>query len=87
MPSIGFDEAPSTILSAVRPMHSETAALAQALGRVEAGVLPHFILSFILGHRPIFGASDFPMLLGFRFSTDRTLDSIRVSFYHYLWDF
>jgi hypothetical protein len=49
--------------------------------------LPHFILSFILRHRPIFDVSDFPMLLGFRFSTDRTIDSIRVSFYHLLWDF
>jgi hypothetical protein len=27
------------------------------------------------------------MLLGFRFSTDRTIDSISVSFYHLLWDF
>jgi len=45
------------------------------------------ILSFILKHRPIFDVSDFPMLLGFRFSTDRTIDSIRVSFYHFLWDF
>ena len=52
-----------------------------------AGVLPHFILSFILRHLPIFDVSDFPMLLGFRFSTDRTIDSISVSFYHFVWDF
>ena len=32
--------------------------------------LPHFILSFVLRHRPIFDVSDFPMLLGFRFSTN-----------------
>ena len=49
--------------------------------------LPQFILSFILRHRPIFEVSDFPMLMGFRFSTDRTIDSISVSFYHSLWDF
>ena len=49
--------------------------------------LPHFILSFILRHRPIFDVSDFPMLLGFRFSTNRTIYSISVSFYHFLWDF
>ena len=49
--------------------------------------LQHFILSFILRHRPIFDVSDFPMLLGFRFSTGRTIDSISVSFYHFLWDF
>jgi hypothetical protein len=49
--------------------------------------LPHFILSFVLRHRPIFDVSDFPMLLGFRFSTNRTIDSISVSFYHFLWDF
>ena len=49
--------------------------------------LPHFILSFVLRHRPIFDVSDFPMLLGFRFSTNRTIDSISVSFYHLLWDF
>ena len=48
---------------------------------------PHFILSLVLRHRPIFDVSDFPMLLGFRFSTDRTIDSIRVRFYHLLWDF
>ena len=52
-----------------------------------AEVLPYFILSFILRHRPIFDVSDIRMLLGFRFSTDRTIDSIRVSFYHFLWDF
>ena len=46
-----------------------------------SATLPHFILSFILRHRPIFDVSDFPMLLGFRFSTDRTIDSISVSFY------
>ncbi len=33
--------------------------------------LPHFILSFILRHGPIFDVSDFPMLLDFQFSTDR----------------
>ena len=49
--------------------------------------LPRFFLSFILRHRPIFDVSDFPMFLGFRFSTDRTIDSISVSFYHFLWDF
>ena len=49
--------------------------------------LAHFILSFVLRHRPIFDVSDFPMLLGFRFFTNRMIDSIRVSFYHYLWDF
>ena len=54
---------------------------------VRDGSLPHFILSLILRHRPIFDVSDFPMLLGFRFSTDRTIDSISVSFYHFLWDF
>jgi hypothetical protein len=48
---------------------------------------PHFILSLVLRHRPIFDVSDFPMLLGFRFSTDRTIDSISVSFYRLLWDF
>ena len=48
---------------------------------------PHFILSLILRHRPIFDVSDFPMLLAFRFSTDRTIDSISVSFYHFLWVF
>jgi|HubBroStandDraft_2_1064218.scaffolds.fasta_scaffold3230879_1 hypothetical protein len=42
--------------------------------------LPHFILSFILRHRPILDVSDFPMLLGFRFSTNRTIDSISASF-------
>jgi hypothetical protein len=58
-------------------------------GGVRGGsvTLPHFILSFILRHRPIFDVSDFPILLGFRFSTDRTIDTIRVSFYHLLWDF
>ena len=49
--------------------------------------LPHFILSFILRHRPIFDVSDFPVLLVFLFSTDRTIDSISVRFYHFLWDF
>jgi len=49
--------------------------------------LPHFILSLVLRHRAIFDVSDFPMLLGFRFSTNRTIDSISVSFYHFLWDF
>ena len=48
---------------------------------------PHFILSHVLRHRPIFDVSDFPTLLGFWFSTDRTIDSISVSFYHFLWDF
>ena len=52
-----------------------------------ASTLPHFILSFVLRHRPIFDVSDFPMLLGFRFFTNRTIDSISVSFYHFLWDF
>ena len=36
MPAIGFDQALRTILSAVRPLHSESVALAQALGRVAA---------------------------------------------------
>ncbi len=36
MSAIGFDEALSTILSAVRPVDSETVALSQALGRVAA---------------------------------------------------
>ena len=48
--------------------------------------LPHFILSFFQRHLPIFDVSDFPMFLGFRFSTDRMIDSIRVIFYHLLWD-
>jgi hypothetical protein len=52
-----------------------------------SATLPHFILSLVLRHRTIFDVSDFPILLGFRFSTNRTIDSISVSFYHFLWDF
>ena len=37
--------------------------------------------------RPIFDVSDFPILLGFQVSTNRTIDSISVRFYHSLWDF
>jgi len=36
MPAIRFDEALRTILSAVQPLHSESVALAQALGRIAA---------------------------------------------------
>jgi hypothetical protein len=65
----------------------ESGVLKPLFDRSDFLSLPHFILSFILRHRPIFDVSDFPMLLGFRFSTVRTIDSIRVSFYHCLWDF
>jgi hypothetical protein len=64
-----------------------TVGLHVLMDRLDQDKAPHFILSFILRHRPIFDVSDFPMLLGFWFSTDRTIDSIRVSFYHHLWDF
>jgi hypothetical protein len=68
------------------PVKSERRSLGMGATQregVRGGSLPHFILR----HRPIFDVSDFPMLLGFRFSTDRTIDSISVSFYHFLWDF
>ena len=72
------------------PVKSERRSLAWARHNemaCAAGVLPHFILSFILRHRPIFDVSDLPMLLGFRFSAARAIDSISVSFYHFSCDF
>jgi molybdopterin molybdotransferase len=39
MPTIGFDEALRTILSAVQPLRSESVALAQALGRIAAATV------------------------------------------------
>jgi len=74
------------------PVNSERRSLGMGATQREgvrggSVTLPHFILSFVLRHRPIFDVSDFPMLLGFRFSTNRTVDSIGVSSYHFLWDF
>ena len=72
------------------PVKSERRSLGMGATQregVRGGSPPHFILSFILRHRPIFDVSDFPMLLGFLFSTVRAIDSISVSFYHFLWDF
>ena len=59
-----------------RPVKSERRSLGTGATQREgvrggSVTLPQFILSFILRHRPIFEVSDFPMLLGFRFSTDR----------------
>ncbi len=39
MPTIGFDEALCSILSAVEPLHSENVALAQAFGRIAASTV------------------------------------------------
>jgi molybdopterin molybdotransferase len=39
MPAIGFDEALRTILSTVQPLRSESVALAQALGRINAATV------------------------------------------------
>jgi hypothetical protein len=86
-PNAGAPDADETSWSATCPSVGLWAWARHNEKACAAGVLSHFILSFILRHWPIFDVSDFPMLLGFRFSTDRTIDSISVSFYHFLWDF
>jgi hypothetical protein len=64
-----------------------TVGLQVLMDRLDQDKAPHFILSFIIRYRPTFDVSDFPKFLGFRFSTDRTIDSTSVSFYHFSWDF
>jgi hypothetical protein len=90
-PNAGAPDADETTWSATCQVRAPVSVGMGATQRegVRGGsvTLPYFILSFILRHRPIFDVSDFPMLLGFRFSTDRTIDSNSVSFYHFLWDF